>query len=115
MDDRAHRVARAGIAGPSVRVDLADAEANSRIPLGVQPAPPEEAVVAELEPGDGIVGVEVEQEMPVVALAVADVRHGEAVRLGLPKVARIDAVPGHGGAPTPPLDSWLVAKGRRFR
>ena len=83
MNDRAHRVARARISGPSVAIDLANAQAGGRVSFRVQLAPPEEAVVAELEPGNSVVGVEVEEEVSGVALAVADVGQGEAIRIGL--------------------------------
>jgi hypothetical protein len=41
----------------------------------------------------------VEQEVPVVALTMAEVGERQAVGIGLPEVARIDPIPGHAGAP----------------
>ena len=67
IDDRAYRVVRAWIVSAAVGVDLADAQAICPVPLREQLAPTEEAVVAELEPGDGAVAVEVEQEVARVS------------------------------------------------
>jgi len=115
LNDRRHRVTGSGIADAAVGVDLADAQAGGSVPLGEQLAPAEEAVVAELESRDRPVTVEVEQEVAGVALAVADVRQGEAVGIGLPEIARVDSVPGHDGAPTPPRDPRPAARERDDR
>lgn len=106
-DDRRHRVARSGVPDSAVGVDLADAQAGGSVPLGEQLAPAEEAIVAELESRDRPVTVEVEQEVAGVALAVADVAHGKAVRIRLPEVARVDSVPGHDRDRTSGLQRYL--------
>jgi hypothetical protein len=76
-----------------VGVDLADAQATCPVPLREQLTRPEEAVVAELEPRDGTVSVEVEQEVAGVALAVVDVGQGQAVRISLTDANFTSSVP----------------------